>query len=412
MAVTATARVIVAGMALDGSDDPTSAVATALMSAGMPVTARVLIEDDEAALEAALLAPCDVTVILAGAGGSGGDIVRRALARATGARLMLSERMRSELGALAARRDRPLSRRSERLALIPQGASVLTIENAEPGWLVETRDRAWIVLTPGAGLARAIEQHVTPYARARAAGRALAITTLRTAGVDPGEIEERLGEWLGPGGAVGDVEVSTLPASGEVWVRLRARGPSEGAASDALAGVATKIIERLGDDYFGRDDETLERVVGRLLTERGMMVSVAESCTGGLLGHRITSIAGSSAYFERGVMVYTNRAKHELLGVANEVLTTHGAVSGPCAEAMVRGVCRLGGSACGLAVTGIAGPSGGTPTMPVGSVWIGVAVAEEVEARRFLFEGDRASIKWQSAQRALDLLRRALLANR
>ena len=138
------------------------------------------------------------------------------------------------------------------------------------------------------------------------------------------------------------------------------------------------------------------------------MLAVAESCTGGLLGHRLTSVSGSSAFFERGVVVYSNRAKEELLGVPSEILRTHGAVSGPCAEAMVRGICERSGTVCGLSITGIAGPDGGTPSKPVGTVFIGLAVAGTVEARRFRFAGGRAAVKWESSQMALDMLRRSL----
>jgi len=149
-------------------------------------------------------------------------------------------------------------------------------------------------------------------------------------------------------------------------------------------------------------------VVGRMLLERGLTVAVAESCTGGLLGHRLTSVPGSSAYFERGVLAYSNRAKRELLGVPESVLRAHGSVSGPCAEAMARGVATLAGAPCALAITGIAGPDGGTPKKPVGTVYVGLSVQDDTLARRFSLAGDRAAVKWQSTQAALDMLRRAL----
>ena len=403
-----TARLVVAGAALDADDDAVAAVTTALAAAGAPVTARVIVEDDDVALEEALAAPSDLTIILAVPGTAAAlatpaaDVVRRALADVTGARLMPSEKIRAgrEQAALSRGRDSPTARVQAR-------GNELDNEYKVPQ-AVEEYER----------LSRMIEQHLVPYARSlterslTTGHPAVAVRTLRTAGVDLADIDARLGEWLKPRGAGGDVDVTTLPASGEVWVRLRAHAVTPSAAQDALALVEAKVVERLGDDYFGRDGETLERVVGRMLAQRSLMVSVAESCTGGLVGHRITSIPGSSAYFERGVMVYTNRAKQELLGVPEEVLRAHGAVSGQCAEAMVRGVCRLGGSACGLAVTGIAGPDGGTPTKPVGTVWVGVAVNSQAAAHHFLFDGDRAAVKWQSAQAALDLLRRALLASR
>jgi nicotinamide-nucleotide amidase len=190
-----------------------------------------------------------------------------------------------------------------------------------------------------------------------------------------------------------------------VWVRLRAKGVD---AARALARVESPVLDTLGDDCFGRDAETLELVVGRALLERRLTLAVAESCTGGLLGHRLTSVPGSSAYFERGVLVYSNRAKEELLGVPAEVLRVHGAVSAPCAEAMARGAAERAGTACALAITGIAGPDGGTPAKPVGTVFVGLAVEGRVSARRFRFLGDRASVKWQSTQAAFDMLRRAL----
>ena len=144
-----------------------------------------------------------------------------------------------------------------------------------------------------------------------------------------------------------------------------------------------------GRDCYGQDDEGLEAVVGRLLRARGLTVSVAESCTGGLVGHRLTNIAGSSAWVERGVIVYSNRAKEQMLGVPEALLRAHGAVSAPVAEAMVTGICRISGSPCGLAVTGIAGPDGATAEKPVGTVYVACAAPEGVEVKRHRFAGGR-----------------------
>jgi len=404
------ALVVGVGAAAPAIDEAAAAAAATLAAEGLPVAARVLVEDDEAALEGALAHEAALTVLVAGPGGSAGDGLRRALARATGARLVLSERMMAALQDLARRRDRPLARRADRQALLPQGAVVLPVAGGEPAWSLEAGARVFLVLPCGAGLDAALAEHLAPLARARAAARpAVRARTLRVAGVSLAEVEDRLGDWLGPG-AAGDVDVGTLPGEGEVWVRLRARGATATAATEALAAAEAELVPVLGDDCYGRDDDTLERVVGRLLLERRLTLALAESCTGGLVGHRITSVAGSSAYFERGVMVYSNRAKEELLGVPSAILAAHGAVSAPCAEAMARGVCAASGASCGVAVTGIAGPGGGSAAKPVGTVFVGLAVAGDVSARRFLFAGDRASIKRQSAQAALDLLRRALIA--
>ena len=393
-----------AAVGAGAGSDATAPVHAVLVAAGVPVAGRVLVDDDEAALEQALAAD-GLAVVVAGPGGSAGDVVRRVIARVSGTRLVLHERMLAALQEAHRRRDRPLPRRAERLALLPQGASVWPTEVGDPVWALEGGRVAFVVVPPGEP-SPAVAEALVDFARVVAGARPVVTRTLRTVGAGLEDIEERLAEWLGH--TDGDVSVATVPADGEVWVRLRARGASAEEASAALARVEPRVAAALGEDCYGRDADTLEQVVGRLLVARGLTLSVAESCTGGLLGHRLTNVAGSSAYFERGVVVYSNRAKQELLGVPDDILRTHGAVSAPCAEAMARGICERSGSACGLAVTGIAGPDGGTAQKPVGTVFFGVAVAGKVTSRRFRFAGDRVSVKWQSAQTALDLLRRNL----
>ena len=399
-------RVVSVGAPVEGGGHADAvALAAALGAAEVPVSAHVVVDDDEGALEAALDVE-GVVAVVGVAGGSAGDSVRRVLARITGARVRLHERMRAGLEAYYARRDRPVPRSAERLALLPQGASVA--DTPEPVWILEGAKTAWVVFLKGGGTA-AVDAVLVPLARQRLGTRgAVAVRTFKTAGLSAEEVEERLADGLGDR----DVTVATLPCDGEVWVRLRARGRTVAAAAKRLADAEARIARRLGGDCYGRDGDTLEAVVGRLLRERSLSLAVAESCTGGLVGHRITSIPGSSAYFERGVMVYSNRAKEEMLGVDEAILRTQGAVSAPCAEAMVRGVCARSGAACGLSITGIAGPDGATPTKPVGTVFIGLAVGEDVSSRRFRFHGDRASVKWQSSVMALDMLRRKLASLR
>lgn len=406
MAVSSGIRLVAIGSPLVAVDDDAGAVAAALAGGGVNLESRTVVDEDEAALERALSPVAPLTVLVAGLGGSTGDVARRVLARVTGARLVLNERMLAALGEIHRRRDRPLPRRDERLALLPQGATVWALPGVEPAWVLEGDTAAWVVL-PRGGLTGDLAALVVDLARTRLGrGVSLGIRTLRTAGVSMADLEDRLAGWLVPGDG-GDVAL-TASGEGEVWVRLRTRGATAEAAAAALGALERSILEALGEDCYGRDGETLELAVGRCLGARGMTLAVAESCTGGLLGHRLTSVSGSSAFFERGVVVYSNRAKEELLGVPAEILRTHGAVSAPCAEAMVRGICERSDTACGLSITGIAGPEGGTPGKPVGTVFIGLAVAGAVEARHFRFAGGRASVKWQSSQMALDMLRRAL----
>lgn len=399
-----------AGHLAGPSDAASQEVAQALLAHGLPVASRQVVDEDEPAVEAALrsgVGAYALIVILGGGGGSAGEVVRRVLARVTGTRLILNERLLATLEAVHARQERPMPRREERLALLPQGAVLWSVERGEPGWLLET-ERSAVVVLPAASpaLADLLTRHLLPYAHERLGRDGVLVRTLKTAGLSPSEVEERIGPWLG---AEGEVAVSCVPVDGEVWVRLSARAVSLPLAEAALREVEAPVAEALGVDCYGRDQDTLEGVVGRLLTERRLTLSVAESCTGGLLGHRITNVPGSSNYFERGVVVYSNQAKEELLAVPRALLVAHGAVSAPVAEAMARGICRETNTPLGLAITGIAGPEGGTAAKPVGTVFVAFAHPRGVEARKFLFAGGRESVKWQSAQMALDLLRRWLL---
>ena len=400
---------------LGAPDDPAALlVARALLADGVPVASRQIVDEDETAVEEALrgaLEAASLVVVLSQPGGSSGEVVRRALSRLTGARLVLNDKLLALLEEDFAGRGQAMPRRLDRLALLPQGA-LLWPGAGEPAWVLESKRAAVVVLPAGsAALGSLVDQQLRPLARQRAGvGESTVFRTLYTSGLGPADVEERLARWLG---ADGPVTVACVPVDGDVWVRLRARAQSRAAAESALAPVERTIREALGADCWGQDEDTLEVVVGRLLLDRHLTVSMAESCTGGLVGHRLTNIAGSSRYVERGVIVYSNQAKEQLLGVPDELLRAHGAVSAPVAEAMAAGICRISGSACGIAVTGIAGPDGGTLAKPVGTVFIAAAApgpeGPRIAVRRFRFPGGREAVKWQSSQAALDMLRRALL---
>jgi nicotinamide-nucleotide amidase len=393
----------------DADDAPARAVARALGASGIVVASRQVVDESEAALIPALRGALEregLVVVLAQPGGSSGELVPRAVSRLTGRRLVLHERKLRQLEAAFNRRGQALPHRLERLALLPQGAELLpAVPDAEQdGWTLVAEQSAIFVLPLGSADPNEIIKLVTVDlwdAETKTVQR-----VLLTAGLSLTDAEERLGGWLGK---ECPVEVVCLAAQSDVSVRLRARGATRATAEAALAPVERAVREALGEDCYGQDGETLEAVIGRLLLERELTVSLAESCTGGLVAHRLTNIPGSSRYVERGVVVYSNRAKEDLLGVPEPVLRAHGAVSAPVAEAMATGICRVSGSRCGLAVTGIAGPDGGTEAKPVGTVFIAAATPSGTEVKRFRFSGGREAIKWQSAQAALDLLRRRLL---
>jgi nicotinamide-nucleotide amidase len=411
------AQVVTVGAAhvVAGEDTAARLVVQALLAEGLPVVSRQIVDDDEASVEATLaaaLARPGLVVILASPGGSGGEVVPRVLSRLAGTRLILSERVLQILEQGYVARGGAVPRRKDRLALLPQGAQIWQAPGGvEPGWVLGADQAVVAVLPDGSpALPAFLELHLRPLARERfGVGEVKLLRTLKVAGLGAAEVEERLGRWLGRDG---QVSVSTIPVEGDVWIRVTSRGATRSMAAAVLERVLDRLEAALGPDCYGRDDDVMEAVVGRLLLERDLGLSVAESCTGGLLGHRITGVPGSSRYFERGVLVYSNAAKQELLGVDESLLRAHGAVSEAVAEAMVRGAARLGRTACGLAVTGIAGPEGGTPEKPVGTVCIGALWPDGLRVRRFRFAGGRDAVKWQSTQAALDTLRRGLLEAR
>ena len=395
----------------EGTDEAAQAIAQFCLTHGLPVAGRQIVSEEEGEIEAALrlgLERGQFVVVLSGSGGSAGEPVRRALSRLLGLRLVLHEKILQGLQAHYARQEQAMPRRVERLALVPQGAVLLPSAEGEPGLFLEKESAAVALLPLGPESALALAaDHLFPLMQARLASRLTTLVrTLKVVGPDIGEVEERLGEWLA---GRPDTTVLCLPQLGEVWVRITVRGGSGGVAEARLQEVEEALRERLGADCYGRDQEVLEGVVGGLLIERGLILAVAESCTGGLVGHRLTEVPGSSRYFERGIVVYSNEAKIELLGVSKELLGRYGAVSAQCASAMARGIRRRAKTDLGVAVTGIAGPEGGSEEKPVGTVFLALATEDDVKAERRRFRGSRSQNKWLAAQFALDLVRRSLL---
>ena len=187
--------------------------------------------------------------------------------------------------------------------------------------------------------------------------------------------------------------------------------PTEAEADALNEELAAKIVEKLGVAVFSTNGETMEQVVGKLLTENGKTLAVAESCTGGLIGERLTDVAGSSAYFIEGAITYSNESKIKTLNVSPELIEKHGAVSAEVCEAMAKGMREKAQTDYAISVTGIAGPSGGTEEKPVGLVFVGFADENEVKSIKINLPGDRFLIRWRSSQFALDLLRRKLSKN-
>jgi len=231
---------------------------------------------------------------------------------------------------------------------------------------------------------------------------------LKIAGLTESKTEDLISD-LYPG-IMPDIDLTVLASPGQIEIHLTAFSNLSGEdAGEKLTRPVAAISERLGESVFTLADEELEDVIGKLLRENRYTLATAESCTGGLLGHRITNVPGSSAYFLEGVQVYSNQAKIRLLDVPASLLEEHGAVSPEVASAMAENVRRISGATFGLGITGIAGPEGGTEEKPVGLVYISLAGMGDTQIEKNLFLGERESVKQRSVQKALDMLRRRLL---
>jgi nicotinamide-nucleotide amidase len=267
----------------------------------------------------------------------------------------------------------------------------------------------WLIMLPGPPreLRPMFEEQVLPLIRAKLPlVNAFVSRTLKTTGLGESRVEEKI---AGPlqGLTAAGLEIGYCARTGEVDLRLAAHGAGAG----KLVAEAEQIVRVLLDKHiFGEGDEQLETVIVRLLTERKQTLALAESCTGGYLANRITNVPGASVIFLAGLVTYSNETKQEFLGVRPETLTKHGAVSEPVAREMAEGARQRIGADYALAVTGIAGPGGGTPEKPVGTVFIALATRDHTFVLNPVNRYDRETFKYVTSQQALELLRRTLLA--
>jgi nicotinamide-nucleotide amidase len=294
---------------------------------------------------------------------------------------------------------------------IIEGAEVLDNPNGTaPGqWLATPRHRIALLPGPPREIQPMFENFVLPRLAALRKG-VMVRRVIRLTGLGESAMESRVKPVYAavPAG----VTVTTLASPGDLSIRLSYRGPDPRAAETRLDGLERAIGAALAPWIYSRDGAGLEAVVGGLLKEKALTLACAESCTGGLLGHRLTGIPGSSAYFLESAVVYSNAAKTKRLGVPRALLEKHGAVSAAVARAMALGVRKTSRADLGLSVTGIAGPEGGTAQKPVGLVYIALAHDGGVVVHRNLFFGGRAQVKFQSSQKALDVLRKFLITGR
>jgi nicotinamide-nucleotide amidase len=386
-------------------------IAEQLNLIGIPADGMTTIGDDEEGIINALRAtwqPACISIVTGGLGPTHDDVTKKAAARFFSCGLVSNPGVRANIVRLYAGRNLPWSTSAEEQTMVPEKAEVIPNPvGSAPCLYFHEHDRHLFIL-PGVPfeMREIIDRSIIPLLRPLVHGSVIRHRTLRTTGIAESMLAQRLGDitaWIG------NASLAFLPAPTGVRLRITAREETEAKADGTIEQAETIIRERAGRFIYGIDNEELEEVLGRLLISRGIHIAVAESCTGGLIANRITNVSGSSAYFERGIVTYSNKSKVEMLKVPEVLLNEHGAVSQEVAEAMAIGIRRVAGTDIGLSTTGIAGPTGGTGQKPVGLLWIGYADVTESLAVKFQFGDERLRFKERASQAALELVRRKLL---
>jgi len=391
-------------------------VAEQLAAAGIDVYWKTTVGDNEGRIGEALrqaLSRSEIVIATGGLGPTEDDLTCRVIAAVLARPLVLDQTVLESIRRRFADRGLVMSKNNERQALIPEGATVLpNPRGTAPGLLIPARDGRMVVAMPGvpSEMQPMLTEQVIPRLRKRFEISArIGSRILKTCGITESQLDEAIGDLarssLNP-------TIALLAHPGEVHIRLTVKSESHEEGERRLDDLEARLRERLGALLYGRDGERLEEVVGRLLLDARQTVAVAESCTGGLVCHRLTNLPGSSAYVVRGEVVYSNRAKEDRVGVPRELIARHGAVSRAVAEAMASGMREAAGTDLALGITGIAGPGGGSAEKPVGLTYIAIASAEGVICREWRFLGDREINKLLASQAALDMVRRHLMSRR
>ena len=353
----------------------------------------------------------DVVIVTGGLGPTHDDVTRSAVCTTFGVGVAFHQPSLENIERLFSRRGLPLTRINRDQAMVPEGCTVIPNDlGTAPGYLFERDGRVMAVL-PGVPyeMQAMMRSTVVPYLERRFPGQVVRHRTLKTTGIAESLLAEKLGDIEAIIPPTEQLTLAFLPSPTGVRLRLTSVAPDE-ATAVARIGAAEDRIRRLASGYiYGVDDEELEDVLGRLLTERCWTLAIAESCTGGLIADRLTNVPGSSAYVDRCYVAYSNAAKVRDLNVAPELIERHGAVSEEVAVAMAIGARASASSTIGLSTTGIAGPGGATDTKPVGLVYVGYADGDGALAVKLTLGEGRRRVKERATQAALELLRKKIL---
>jgi competence/damage-inducible protein CinA-like protein len=394
-------------------------IARTLAANGVEIVRRTTVGDEAAEIARVVREALDRTgavITTGGLGPTSDDLTKPAIAKIFGREMKLDEAIATKLEERWRARFPgsrfPATNRTQ--AEIPEGARILANRHGTaPGiWLEDEKGR-WVAMMPGVPreMRGMLDEELLPAIKSRGKGEESVVLsrTLRTTGIAESAIAELLGPDVlgGPGTELASLPLAFLPGVAGVDLRVTAKGLPRARAEKLVNEAILKLSSRVSAYAYGEDDVDLAAVVLERCRASGLKLAIAESCTGGMLGERLTSIPGSSEVFVGGVIAYHNDVKRNMLGVRSEDIERYGAVSEKVALQMASGVRDKLGADVGVSVTGIAGPGGGTPEKPVGLVWIAVH-ASDIKARRFHVGGDRTEIRQRAAQAALEMVRRAL----
>jgi len=381
-----------------------------LLSCGLEVSGITTVGDNYDTLSSVLSAAVKRShsiIVTGGLGPTEDDLTTRIVSRAFDRPLYLDQSVLDHLKDTTNKLGLSWSPSLENLAWLPRGAKILDPKGEMCGFSLSEGD-SMLYFLPGVPeqMRESMNRFVIPdilqrYRPANIPRHRL----LKVYGLSESYIAD---VFKGLSDDLQRVVFAFYPSFPENHITITVQGKKDAENERELNRTEEKIRNLLGPYIFASDDKTMEAIVGELLKERKMMLSVAESCTGGLIGHRLTSIAGSSLYFERGVIVYSNRSKVEMLGVRQQTIDSYGAVSDQTVREMAEGIKKIAKTDMGLAVTGIAGPSGGTEDKPVGTVFIGLSVDGKILSGQYRFSGERDKVKLTTSEMAFDWVRRYL----
>lgn len=385
-----------------------------LFSIGIPVEKSVTIGDDETMLINEFqdsIDNYDVTIITGGLGPTHDDITKPVLIKFFNDELILDDKVLKHVTEIFSTRGVPMPATNVGQAMVPAKSKVIWNDNGTaPGIWMEKDNKVFIAL-PGVPyeMKAMINDFVVPMLKEKFMKNfdyVLKQKTLLTTGVGESVLNEMMGDVHS---IIKNDKLAFLPSIEGVRLRINVKAESEEKAEERISEIENQIREKIGEHIFGIGEEILEEITGKMLSEKNLSISIAESCTGGLLSSRITDVSGSSSYFVGGVVAYSNEFKIKFLDVKEETLREFGAVSEETAKQMAEGVRKHFNTDIGISITGIAGPGGGTDKKPVGLVYIGYSDKNITFASKFLFGNFRERNKKRAAQMALEILRKTLL---